>query len=88
VSDALGLESELADTARPLLNSVHAPRTRAVLDAFGLASEPVDEWIIDGVAVDTETVRAAHLAWYAHHPDAIDAGLARHASALAILGLA
>lgn len=85
---ALGLDSGPTDTARPLLNSVHAPRTRAVIDAFELAAEPVENWIIDGAAVDTETVRAAHLAWYAEHPDAIDAGLARHASTLAILGLA
>ena len=42
---------------------------------------------VDGASVSTDEVRAAHLAWYAEHPDAVDAGLARHAGALATLGL-
>ncbi len=87
VREAAGLPPRPVDPGRPLLNSVHAPREPAVLEAFGLAGEPRPHWLVEGAPVDTETVRAAHLSWYAEHPDAVTAGLARHAAALEHLGL-
>jgi hypothetical protein len=37
--------------------------------------------------VPVGTVRERHLAWYAEHPDAVTAGLERHAALLPLLGL-
>ena len=87
VREALGLPDHVVDPGRPLLDRVHAPRLAAVIETFGLADEPTEHWIVDGAVVPTDEVRAAHLAWYAEHPDAVDAGLARHSPALAALDL-
>ena len=87
VRAALGLSEHVVDPGRPLLDRVHAPREAAVIEAFGLDASPTDHWVVDGAPVSVDEVRAAHLAWYAEHPDAVDAGLARHAGALATLGL-
>lgn len=72
---------------RPLLDRLHAPREAAVIAAFGLGDEPCEAWQVDGAEVTAEAVREAHLAWYAVHPDAVDAGLGRLAGALRTLGL-
>lgn len=73
------------DPGRPLLNSVHAPRESAVVDFWNNGSSPSTDWIVDGATVSGDAVREAHLAWYARHPDAVSAGLQRHARALEIL---
>ena len=83
----LGLPGPAADPGVPLLDSVHAPRDAAVIEAFGLADSPLADWVVDGRDVSTGEVRAAHLEWYAAHPGAVAAGLARHASTLGLLGL-
>lgn len=86
VRDVLALAAEVRDPDRPLLNTVHAPRESAVMDAWGLDGEPTDHWLVGGEQLSTGEVDAAHLAWYADHPDIVAAGLARHAEALELLG--
>lgn len=88
VRQRAGLIEHDVDPGRPLLNAVHAPRERAVIEHFGLETEPDDDWIVDGLPVSADTVRQAHLGWYREHPDAVTAGLARHARALEILAKA
>lgn len=83
-----GLVEHVAEFDRPLLNSVHAPRTAAVIDTYELDEQPREDWIIDGVVVADDTVKRAHLEWYAEHPDAVEAGLVRHRRAIEILATA
>jgi len=83
----LGLDPHVVDPGRELLSSVHAPRAAAVIEAFGLDGGPVDEWVVEGRVVPAAEVEEAHLAWYAEHPEVVSAGTARHADALALLGL-
>ncbi len=87
VHTALGLDGEPRPLEREMLDRVHAPREAAVIDALGLDAEPRDHWLVDGAPVATDDVRAAQLAWYRAHPDAVEAGLARHADTMAELGL-
>jgi len=88
VRDRLGLSEHVVDPGRPVLSSVHAPRERAVVDAWGLADEPTDHWVVGGERLGADEVRRAHLAWYADHPDAVAAALARHADTFALWGSA
>ncbi len=81
----LGLGAHAADPGRPLLDGVHAPRTAAVIAAFDLPDAPREHWVVDGRTVSTDAVRAAHAAFYAAHPDAVAAGMRRHAETLRIL---
>ncbi|MEY2850088.1 MAG: hypothetical protein RI885_2755 [Actinomycetota bacterium] len=91
----LGLTTEVTEPGRELLDSVHAPRSAVVAEAYGLAVDPTgaidsvadDSWRVDGRIVDVGEVEEAHLRWYEAHPDAVDAGLTRHADTLALLGL-
>lgn len=85
VRAALGLPEHHGDPGRPLADAVHAPREAAVIEAFGLPDAPARDWVVEGEPVSAEAVREAHLAWYAAHPDAVAAGLTRHADALALL---
>lgn len=88
VRERLGLPEHVVDPGRPVLSSVHAPREQAVIDAWGLDDEATDHWVVGGERVDADEVRRAHLAWYAEHPDAVEAALARHADAFALWGAA
>jgi hypothetical protein len=88
VRERLGLPEHVVDPGRPVLASVHAPREQAVIDAWGLDDEPTDHWVVGGERVDADEVRRAHLAWYAEHPDAVEAALARHADTFALWGAA
>ncbi len=88
VRERLGLPEHVVDPGRPVLSSVHAPREQAVIDAWGLDDEPTDHWVVGGERVDADEVRRAHLAWYAEHPDAVEAALARHADTFALWGAA
>ncbi|KQS18086.1 WcbI family polysaccharide biosynthesis putative acetyltransferase [Frigoribacterium sp. Leaf186] len=88
VRQRLGLPEHVVDPGRPVLSSVHAPREQAVIDAWGLDDEPTDHWVVGGERVDADEVRRAHLAWYAEHPDAVEAALARHADTFALWGAA
>jgi hypothetical protein len=71
--------------SRPLLHGVHAPREPAVIEAFNLQASPQPCWLIDGEPIDPAELLQAHLAWYRRHPDAVEAGLRRHAPVLQIL---
>ncbi|MBM2620345.1 hypothetical protein JIG36_33025 [Actinoplanes sp. LDG1-06] len=88
VRAALGLSEHTVDPGRPLLDSVHAPREAAVLEAWGLDEPERPHWVVDGRVVETEAVREAHRHFYERHPDAVRAGLDRHADALRLLGAA
>ena len=83
----LALPEHEVDPGRPLLDSVHAPREAAVVEAFGLEEAPTDHWLVGGRRVEAAEVEEAHLAWYADHPEVVTAALARHADALRLLGL-
>jgi hypothetical protein len=88
VRSRAGLPEHTVDPGRPLLDGVHAPRLAAVIDAYELDDEPGSDWIVGGAAVPDALVRNAHLKWYAEHPDAVEAGLARHGRALETLAAA
>ncbi len=87
IRHALGFDAVIHEPERELLASVHAPRLAVVSEAYSLVDDPTDQWIVEGRAVGPEEVEDAHLRWYAEHPDAVDAGLVRHADTLAELGL-
>jgi hypothetical protein len=87
VQRALGRSAEVRDPGRTLLGEVKAPLEPAVLDALGLAASPREHWVVRGQSVADETVRTAHLAWYAEHPQWVAAALARHAERITSLGL-
>lgn len=87
VGDAVGLSHPVPPLTRELLTSVHAPREAVVVETWGLDDEPAQDWVVEGETVTAARVREEHLAWYARHPDAVSAGLARHATALATLGV-
>jgi hypothetical protein len=83
----LGLADVSVTLRRELLNSIHAPRDQAVIDAWGLDAEARPTWTVGGLDIDPVELREAHLAWYVEHPDAVTSGLTRHAPALSTLGL-
>ncbi|RKR74820.1 WcbI family polysaccharide biosynthesis putative acetyltransferase [Frondihabitans australicus] len=80
-----GMRPTVHDPGRPLLDAVHAPRDAAVIDAWSLADEPTDHWLVGGAAVAVDEVRRAQLAWYTDNPDIVAAGIARHGSTLRLL---
>ena len=87
VNAALGGTGEVADPGRTLLGEVVAPLEPAVLAARGLTAAPHEHWVVRGQTVTGQTVRAAHLAWYADHPEWVGAALTAHADRMATLGL-
>jgi len=82
---AVGLPDAVADPGRTLLDSVHAPVLPPVLDALGLRGAGRADWLVGGRSVSDAEVREAHLRWYAGHPGVAEAGLTRHAAAVAAL---
>ncbi|ROS52647.1 WcbI family polysaccharide biosynthesis putative acetyltransferase [Frigoribacterium sp. PhB24] len=88
VRERAGLPEHVVDPGRPVLSSVHAPREQAVIDAWGLDDQSTDHWVVGGERVDVDEVRRAHLAWYAEHPDAVEAAMTRHADTFALWGAA
>ncbi|MEV8218255.1 WcbI family polysaccharide biosynthesis putative acetyltransferase [Microbacterium sp. NPDC077391] len=84
ILEALGAADGPVDPGRPLLDSVRAPRAPEVVEAWGLAEEPRAEWIVEGRIVDDASVRDAHLAWYAAHPEFVAAAVERLAPLLTV----
>lgn len=73
-----------------MLGGIRAPVTAAARAAFpGVPAQQWSgpDWLVDGVRVPEEEVARAQLAWYTRHPGFVDAGLARHAGTLELLGL-
>ncbi len=85
VRSALGWPERSVDPGRPLLDSVHAPREEVVVDTWGTGEQPTTFWTVGGQRIEAGEVREAHLRWYSAHPGAVEAGLTRHADALAVL---
>jgi hypothetical protein len=82
----LGHNPLTVELDRQILNNVHAPRSAVVIEAYDLPTPPTSEWVVDGVHVADDDIRDAHLRWYSEHPEAIDAGIARHRLTLETLG--
>ncbi|OAK51119.1 hypothetical protein A3K89_12860 [Rhodococcoides kyotonense] len=85
--DMLGASGPSAPD-RELLGNVRAPLESRVVEALSLAASPRDRWLVDGTSLTDDEVRIAQIAWYAHHPEFIEAALTRYAELLDILGLA
>ena len=86
-SDRLAIAGDPTDVGRPLLNSVHAPRSAAVIDAWQLDEVVSDSWIVGEREVTEAERHRRHIEWYLENPDVVAAGLARHADALRLLAL-
>ncbi len=88
VQEALGCAPDAPDPGRVLLGGIRAPLEPEVLAALGLPEEAVrDSWTVHGEQLPAQVVVQAQRRWYAERPDAVAAGLARHAGRLAALGL-
>ncbi len=72
---------------RELLGGVRAPLERRVIDALGLDAEVRTSWTIEGTVVNEHTIHAQQMAWYANHPEFIDAALTRYSELIDVLGL-
>lgn len=84
VLELLGFAGETPDPGRPLLDAVQAPLAPEVVDAWSLADQPRAHWLVEGVEIDDAEVRAAHAAWYAAHPEFVDAAVERLAPLLSV----
>lgn len=89
LGEALGLDPiRDVDPGRVLLGSLVAPIEPS---AAHLAELPLSDddragvWRVHGEPVPHADIHAAHRAWYARHPDALEAALRRHRPALEIL---
>ena len=88
VQRELGCPPDAPDPGRVLLGGIRAPLEPAVLAAAGLsASAARSTWLVHGEEVPADEVVRVQRQWYAERPDAVAAGLARHATRLAALGL-
>ena len=88
VLDRLGRPAAVPDPGRTLLDAVHAPLAADVLEALGIDAQPREHWVLAGKAVPDDVVRDGQLQWYGEHPEAVAAGLERHAGTLRLLALA
>jgi hypothetical protein len=82
VLETVGLPGEPTDLGRPLLAAVRAPLESFVLEAWDLADDPRDHWLVDGRPLAVAEVREAQLDWYAQHPEFVRAAVDRAASLL------
>ncbi|ORM33839.1 WcbI family polysaccharide biosynthesis putative acetyltransferase [Williamsia sp. 1135] len=72
---------------RELLGNVRAPLEQRVVDALGLTATAREDWLVDGLPLSDEYVHERQLAWYAAHPEFIEAALDRYVELIDILGL-
>lgn len=75
--EALGAPGHVVDPGRPILAGVRAPLEDWVVDAWNLDAAPRPDWIVAGETLPAETVREAHLAYYAERPALLAAVVAR-----------
>lgn len=87
IAEELGADGSVADPGRELLGSLFAPIPAWVVDELGLDGEPRTGWVIEGRGVEEEELAETQRAWYAEHPEIVEAGLKRHEKAIATLGL-
>ncbi|WP_144009155.1 WcbI family polysaccharide biosynthesis putative acetyltransferase [Enemella evansiae] len=87
IAEELGLSGSVADPGRELLGGLLAPIPDWVVDELSLNGEARTGWTIDGRQVSEEELAETQRAWYADHPEMIEAGLKRHAQTLTTLGL-
>lgn len=87
VQEALGLVVDATDPGRPLLGAIRSPLEDTVVDALGLDAAPRADWLVHGVPVSCDEVDAEQARWYATRPQWVEAGMARHARSLDLLGL-
>jgi len=81
---ALGFPGHVVDPGRPILAAVRAPLESWVVEAWNLDAEPRPDWIVAGETVPADTVRQAHLAYYAERPALLSAVVDRMAPLLRI----
>jgi hypothetical protein len=87
ILDAAGMPGVVCDPGRTLLGGIRSPLRADVVDALGLDTPPRPHWCVSDRAIGEDEVAAAQRAWYVTHPGWVDAGLARHADTLELLGL-
>lgn len=85
--ERLGLSGTVTDPGRTLLRTTSAPIAAQTLTALGLPGEPRDGWVHQDQQFTETQIAELQLAWYAAHPQVVQAGLIRHRQALEILGL-
>ncbi|WP_307797418.1 WcbI family polysaccharide biosynthesis putative acetyltransferase [Williamsia soli] len=72
---------------RELLGNVRAPLKQEVVDALGLTASARENWLVDGVPMSDKYIHERQMAWYAKHPEFIEAALDRYVELIDILGL-
>lgn len=77
VLKAMGTRDAPTDPGRPLLNAVRAPLVPEVVETWSLPDEPRLHWTVEGAEVDESEIRESHLAWYADHPEFVNAAMPR-----------
>ncbi|WP_295629503.1 WcbI family polysaccharide biosynthesis putative acetyltransferase [uncultured Corynebacterium sp.] len=86
VAAAAGIDGDVVAPEREMLGGLRARVDDAAARALGIDPDPPGpDWTIDGEPVDADELRSAHLQWYREHPDAVTAGLERHADLIAAL---
>lgn len=87
IAEEMGLSGTLPDPGRELLGGLRAPIPEWVVEELGLPGPARAHWLIDGRRVEEAELAETQRAWYAEHPEMVEAGLHRHAETLATLGL-
>jgi signal transduction histidine kinase len=72
---------------RELLGNIRAPLQECVIDALGLDAPARMSWSVDGEMLSDNEIHDLQMAWYADHPEFIDAALTRYGELVSILGL-
>ena len=87
IHTALGLEYDELTPTHPLIGDYQAPLDPDVVEALTLPSDPGTSWVVRDRAYPCEQLLAEHLAFYAEHPDTVEAALSEHAERMRVLGL-
>ncbi|NNG21373.1 hypothetical protein HJ590_17815 [Naumannella sp. ID2617S] len=87
IAEELELSGTVADPGRELLGGLRAPIPDWVVEELRLSGEPRSGWVVDGREVAESELAETQHAWYAEHPELVEAGRQRHARTIAALGL-